>query len=215
MVSPDGFAFATDFDGTVAEVDVAGLLLREFADERWLKIEEDFRRREITCREALQSQFELLRGGKEELLEYVDRHARIDPNFKPFLSLCKRKGIPVRILSEGLDFYIESLLRKNDIEVEFFTNTAHFEEGGIRISFPNESEECNDCGTCKLKMLQDWMDEGKKIAYAGDGVGDICPAESSDIVFAKGDLASYFIEKGIDHIEFKSYDDILSTVEGW
>jgi len=215
MGPQDGFAFATDFDGTVTQMDVAGLLLQEFADERWLDIEEDLRSGKITCRKALQSQFELLSGGREELLEYVDRHARIDPNFKPFLSLCKSKGIPVRILSEGLDFYIESLLRKNDIGVEFFTNTAHFEDGGIRISFPNASEECNDCGTCKLKMLQDWKGEGRRIAYAGDGVGDICPAESSDIVFATGDLLSYFREKGIDHIEFKSFGDIISTVEGW
>ncbi|MFQ5883679.1 MAG: MtnX-like HAD-IB family phosphatase [Thermoplasmata archaeon] len=215
MQSREGFAFASDFDGTITEKDVAAMLLHEFADEKWLDVEEDFRNRKLSCRETLKREFELLQGGKQQLIEYVDRHARIDPNFKPFLSLCEKRGIPVRIVSEGLDFYIEHLLGKHGIEIDFFTNRAHFENGGIRISFPNSSEECDDCGTCKLQLLKDWKEEGKGIVYAGDGVSDICPAESADVVFAKGDLLSHFKKEGLDHIEFKDFRDIISEMERW
>jgi 2-hydroxy-3-keto-5-methylthiopentenyl-1-phosphate phosphatase len=215
MESPNGLAFATDFDGTVTEKDVAALLLREFAGDTWLDIEEDFLSRKISCREALKRQFGLLRGSREELIEYVDQNARIDPDFTKFLSFCQQRGIPVRIVSEGLDFYIEFLLRKYGIGVEFFTNKAHFEDGGIRISYPNASEECEDCGTCKLELLKDWKDAGMRIAYAGDGVSDICPAESCDVVFAKGDLLKHFKREGLKHIEFDGFKDVISEMEDW
>ncbi len=215
MVTPKGIAFATDFDGTVTEEDVAALLLREFAPDSWLDIEEDFLRRKISCREALSQQFQLLRGSKEDLIEFVDQNARIDPDFQRFLFLCRKKRIPVRIVSEGLDFYIEFLLEKYGIGVEFFTNTAHFEDGGIRISYPNSSDTCEDCGTCKLEILRDWKDEGARIAYAGDGVSDICPAESCDIVFAKGDLLRHFQREGLKYIEFKGFKDIIQEMETW
>lgn len=195
--------------------DVTSMLLQEFADRRWLEIEKDFLERRITCRQALRGEFECLRGEREELIEYVDRWARIDPHFKPFLSLCEERGIPVRIVSEGLDFYIEHLLQKYGIEVEFFTNRAHFENGSMSVTFPNASDKCEDCGTCKLELLKDWRDLGKKIVYAGDGLCDICPAESSDIVFAKGSLLSHFKEKGLEHLEFRNYGDIISKIRKW
>ena len=215
MLSPNGLAFATDFDGTVTEKDVAALLLMEFAGDRWLEIEEDFLSRKISCREALKRQFNLLKGDKEEFLEYVDKNARIDPDFTEFLSLCQQRGVPVRIVSEGLDFYIEFLLQKYGIEVEFFTNKAHFEDGGIRISYPHGSNDCKDCGTCKLELIKDWKDAGMNVAYAGDGVSDICPAESCDIVFAKGDLLKHFRKEGLTHIEFNCFKDVISEMEDW
>jgi 2,3-diketo-5-methylthio-1-phosphopentane phosphatase len=215
MAFPDGFAFATDFDGTVTVSDVAALLLDEFTDDGWKQIEKGYREGKITCREALRTQFETLRGTKVEMTDFMDANARIDPCFKPFLSYCMENGIPVRIVSEGLDFYIEHLLRVNDIDVPFFTNKAHFEDGGIRISFPNASLECEDCGTCKLGILKDWRGEGKKIIYAGDGMNDICPAETCDVVFAKGDLLAHYRMKGLEHIEFEGYADIMSEVKRW
>ncbi len=214
MESSNDLAFATDFDGTVTERDVAALLLQEFAGDRWLEIEDDFLSRKIGCREALRRQFGLLRAGKEELIRFVDENARIDPDFKRFLSISSERGIPVRIVSEGLDFYIEFLLEKHGIDIEFFTNKAHFEDGGIRISYPNASPDCEDCGTCKLERLKDWKDNGWRIAYAGDGVSDICPAESCDIVFAKGDLLKHFQKEGLDHIEFNGFKDIITEMEG-
>jgi 2,3-diketo-5-methylthio-1-phosphopentane phosphatase len=215
MGFPEGSAFATDFDGTVTEKDVAALLLYEFADEMWLEIEEDFRSRKMSCREALKRQFELLKGTEEDMIDFLDRNARIDRDFQPFLSFCKDNGIPVRIVSEGLDFYIRHILDRDGIDVPFFTNKAHFEDGGIRISFPNASTECEDCGTCKLQLLKDWKDEGKKVIYAGDGISDICPAESCDVVFAKGDLLSHFTREGLDHIAIKGFRDIMSEMERW
>lgn len=215
MAFPDGFAFATDFDGTVTVSDVAALLLDEFADDRWQQIEDDYREGKMTCREALRTQFEMLEGTKEEMTDFLDANARIDPDFKPLLAFCGKNGIPVRIVSEGLDFYIEHLLQANDIDVPFFTNKAHFESGGIRISFPNSSEDCGDCGTCKLEILKDWKDGGRKIIYAGDGMNDICPAKSCDVVFAKGDLLSHYRREGLDHIEIEGYADIMSEIQRW
>lgn len=215
MAFPDGFAFATDFDGTVTVSDVAALLLDEFADDSWEDIEKDYREGKITCREALRAEFEMLKGTEEEMTGFLDANARIDPDFKPFLAFSRENGIPVRIVSEGLDFYIEHLLRMNDIDVPFFTNKAHFEDGGLRVIFPNTSQDCGDCGTCKLEVLKDWKDEGKKIIYAGDGMNDICPAKSCDVVFAKGDLLSHYRREGLEHIEINGYADIMSEIQRW
>ena len=49
---------------------------------------------------------------------------------------------------------------------------------------------------------------GRTNIYIGDGLSDICPAEHSDIVFAKGSLQERFTKTKKEFIPFKNMSDV-------
>src|SRR6267378_3350450 len=91
-----------DFDGTVAPDDPTDRLLERFADPLWRVIETAWQSGQISSRECMRRQVELLRVTPEELDEEI-RGVRIDPGFPRFLAYCRRQGADVKIVSDGFD----------------------------------------------------------------------------------------------------------------
>ncbi len=208
-------AVLTDFDGTITLEDVAEKILEEFAPPEWWEIEELHRERKIGTRETMARQFALVRAKEDDLLEFVDRHARVDETFSAFAEFCQHQGILLEIVSEGLDFYIRHLLRKWEIDVPLRTNRTTFEDGRVRIAYPWADATCNLCGTCKLLRLFELRVQGYRVAYVGDGHSDLCPAVEADLVFAKRELADLCREEAIDFIPFRDFSDIRRRLETW
>ena len=208
-------AVLTDFDGTVTRKDVAEDILREFAPPEWWDIEEEHRTRKIGTREAMVRQFELVRATQEEMIRFVDAHVQLDGTFPPFVASCRRRGIPVEIVSEGLDFYLAHLLDKWGVELPVRTNHATVEEGRVRIPDPYADPTCDLCGTCKLRRLFDLRVAGYRVAYVGDGHSDLCPAVEADEVFAKKELADLCREEAIEFIPFDTFADVQREMERW
>jgi len=96
----------------------------------------------------------------------------------------------VKIVSDGLDFYIRAIMEKHHLgEIEFYSNAAVF--SGVRaltIDFPEANALCGRCGTCKSRILNDHRLMYEKIIYVGNGHSDVCPSRSADLIFAKEDL---------------------------
>ncbi len=209
------YAVLTDFDGTVTRTDVAEDLLRAFAPPDWWAIEEQHRARKIGTRETMVRQFALVQATEGEMLQFVDDHVRMDETFPPFVAACRKRGIPVEIVSEGLDFYLRPLLAKWRIDVPVRTNTTHFEGDRVRISYPYSDPTCDLCGTCKLRRLFELRVAGYRVAYVGDGHSDLCPAVEADVVFAKKELADLCREEAIDFIPFDTFADVRQEMERW
>lgn len=209
------FAVLTDFDGTVTRTDVAEDLLQAFAPPEWWAIEEQHRARTIGTRETMVRQFALVRATESEMLRFVDDHIRMDDTFPPFVAACRKRGIPVEIVSEGLDFYLRPLLAKWRIDVPVRTNTTHFDGDRVRISYPYADPTCDLCGTCKLRRLFELRVAGYRVAYVGDGHSDLCPAVEADVVFAKKELADLCREEAIDFIPFETFADVRQEMERW
>src|SRR2546429_5675717 len=74
-----------DFDGTVAPDDPTDRLLERFADPLWRVVETAWQSGQISSRECMQRQVELLRVTPEGLDEQI-RGVRIDAGFAPFSS---------------------------------------------------------------------------------------------------------------------------------
>lgn len=208
-------AVLTDFDGTITRTDVAEDLLEAFAPRDWWAIEEEHRARKIGTREAMIRQFDLVRGSEADMLRFVDEHVKLDETFPPFVAFCRDRGMPVEIVSEGLDFYLRHLLEKWRIDVPMRTNRTSFEDGRVRISYPYADPTCNLCGTCKLRRLFDLRVAGYQVAYVGDGHSDLCPAIEADVVFAKKELADLCREEAIDFIPFDSFADVQREMSRW
>ena len=198
----------TDFDGTVTREDVAEVLLQHFAGDAWRAIEREFREERIGVREAMRREFELLGESRERLLEVVDRTTVLDPEFPGFLDDARAAGVEVEILSEGLEFYIDHLLRRWGLRLPYRTNRDVWEAGRMRIEHPFADATCTLCGTCKMGRVLQLRAAGKTVAYVGDGHSDLCAAFEADRVYAKGVLADLCRREEIDFVPIEDYADL-------
>jgi len=204
-----------DFDGTISALDMGYVLVNQFSSRDWETVDRDFREGKIGSREAYSRIAETLKGDEANVLRFVQEHSRIDPFFSTFCQYCRDKAIDVKIVSDGLDFYIKKILDIHRLsEIPFYANSTHFRDGeGIDISFPNATEECGLCGTCKKKIIQAHRKEYDSIYFVGDGFSDRCAAQEADFAFAKNSLYTYCIQKEIACHYFKDFQDILNDLK--
>jgi len=142
-----------DFDGTVCQVDMGNAFLERFA-EGWEEIDRSYSAGEVGSRAAYSRIAPLFRANRSQVLDFVLRRERLDPFFPEFLNFCRGRKIDLKIVSDGLDVYIEAILRKYGLDVEFYSNRLVFqEEDRIDFAFPPISEECGRCGNCKRSLL--------------------------------------------------------------
>ncbi|MEE9912867.1 MAG: MtnX-like HAD-IB family phosphatase [Deltaproteobacteria bacterium] len=206
----------TDFDGTICSVDVGNRVLSRFTEKSWEDIDREYVRGSIGSREAYSRIAPLVAANPESLNAFVLKVARIDPFFAKFYRLAQKKGVDVKIVSDGLDFYIRAIMGKHHLEeIEFYSNTVIF--GGndtLTFDFPEANSLCGRCGTCKNKILNDHRLMYEKIIYVGDGHSDICPSRCADFVFAKAVLLRKCEEEGTTpYLPFQDFSVICDYLK--
>lgn len=202
-----------DFDGTITKQDVGNSFFRKFGDEtESLKGVAKWKSGELSGAGLLLDEARFVKVTEQEAIEFA-RTCEIDESFKNFLSFCGEKEIDVRILSDGLDFYIKEILRLNDIKgIPYYSNRANFKSGGVEIELPYESD-CNKCANCKGYQILTQTGPDDVIIYIGNGYSDRCGVQYADIVFAKDDLLKYCEENNITFYPFGSFDDVLAKLK--
>jgi 2,3-diketo-5-methylthio-1-phosphopentane phosphatase len=205
-----------DFDGTVSSVDMGNEILNRFTDEGWEEIDRAYCAGKIGSRTAYLQVAPLFKGSRSQMIEFVNRRERIDPHFLPFYRFCRENGVDIKIVSDGLDFYIDAILKKNAIgDVQFFSNVTVFGNGGsLTIEFPRMNDKCEKCGTCKRDVLRQHRSIYDRIIYVGNGHSDVCPAKDADIVFAKEVLYERCTEDGTSYIRYDTFGDIMRYWQG-
>ncbi len=207
-----------DFDGTVAPVDIGNVLFRHFAGETAHRIALRYAEGEITARECLLGEAHAAGVvSPDDVAAFVGQF-RIDEHFDSFRRFCVANGIPITILSDGLDFYVGRVLRNNGAgDCPFFANHLDFVgvngETTMRASFPYADSECTFCGNCKRNHMITSSGDDDIIVYAGDGLSDRCAVRYADVVFAKKSLVKYCQEQNISYFEFSTFRDIQERLE--
>ena len=203
----------SDFDGTICTVDVGNKVLSHFTNKSWNDIDREYVQGSIGSREAYSRIAPLMAANAMRLNAYVLKLAKIDPFFARFYRLAKKKGVDVKIVSDGLDFYIRAIMEKHRLgEIEYFSNTVVFgQNDSLAFNFPQANELCGRCGTCKNKILNDYRLMYEKIIYIGDGHSDICPSRCADLVFAKEVLLKKCEEEGTT--PYQSFHDFRAISE--
>ncbi len=198
-----------DFDGTISLHDLGFLLMTRFSSGDWEAIDQDYREGRIGSRAAYAQIAHLWNGSKPDVLSFVQAHAQIDPHFVAFYRFCKEQGIDLKIASDGLDFYIRTILEVHGLsEISVMANEARFDRKGIELSFPHWNGSCGHCGTCKARIVQNHRNEYSRIYFVGNGPSDRCGARQSDFVFAKEGLYLICIEEGLPCHFFETFWDI-------
>lgn len=207
-----------DFDGTVASEDVGNKLFRHFAGSKAEEIVKGYLDGTKTAVECLTQECAAVEKVTLESLEtFVDGFS-LDPHFTAFVLFCSQREIPMTILSDGLDFYVERLLRKHGLShIPWFANRLKLVADGeyVRLvpEFPYTDSECGQCGNCKRNHLLTMSGDDDIIVYAGDGISDRCPVRYADIVFAKQGLIKFCQAENITYYEFSSFLDVQLRLE--
>ena len=201
-----------DFDGTVSRKDVGNRMFARFASSAWKDIVQDWIAGRISSRDCLKNECALARATRDEVTRFV-LSQRIDPHFKRFLHFCRGHRIPVIILSDGLDFYIDLILKKYGLEeLPRFANHLVFQGSNLVPSFPYFQQGCGSCGNCKGFHVHRYGQDGTTTIYVGDGFSDRCAVKDADLVFAKGNLRRYCRQQGIVHKPFRDFGDVLRQI---
>jgi 2-hydroxy-3-keto-5-methylthiopentenyl-1-phosphate phosphatase len=208
----------SDFDGTIAVEDVGSRMFQTFAGGQANEIVRHYLDGSITARACLTRECEAVESATPGVVEQFIGQFSLDPTFKGFVEFCSGRDIPLVVLSDGLDFYVERLLKINGFgELPFFSNHLEFVSAGTLTklvpSFPHTDAECLLCGNCKRNHLLTLSADDDIIVYVGDGISDRCPVRYADIVFAKGSLIRYCQEQNITYHEFRNFNDVIQRLE--
>jgi 2-hydroxy-3-keto-5-methylthiopentenyl-1-phosphate phosphatase len=209
------WALVSDFDGTASIKDVGSAMVRHFVGPNcWQEVDASISNRQITAKDAYEIVVGKMHVSDRELTEFV-LSFELDPHFKTAATLFASLGLPVLILSDGYDYYIDRILKRCGLDwVPRFANELKIDNQTANPSFPHHGLlNCYRCGNCKTYHLQQLRTQDYKIIYFGDGHTDRCAAKHADIIFAKDYLAHYLTKKGIAFTPFTSYGDALPKLE--
>lgn len=205
-----------DFDGTISRADVGHEVFRHFSGDRWVEIDQEYRSGKVGSKDAYSILASFVKIQREELQSFLDGVSGLDPSFRDFYEFCVAGGIELKIVSDGLDYYIRDILSRHDLaHIDFFSNTLVFgEQGSISIEFPFSNGECRKCGTCKSNILEGLREKYGRVIYIGDGYSDICPARRADLVFGKKTLYLKCRENGTDCTLYSTFETIHDILKG-
>jgi len=188
-----------DFDGTISTEDVTDSLLARFADPEWEAIEADWKAGRIGSRECMTRQVALIRATPEQLDRHLDG-IEIDRHFAGFVRLARTYGMPLTVVSDGLDHAIRALLAREGLgDLPILAN--HLERIGAdryRLRSPHAAPACSAAsGTCKCAVANAAETQTLLI---GDGASDFCAGAAVDLVFAKEALLDHCRARGLPHV---------------
>lgn len=204
----------SDFDGTITPNDVGHQFFQTFAEPGWEELIERWKRGLLSGKECLTRQCAMTRVTRKQLEEYSDAQ-KIDPSFIDFVEYCKSKGYPILILSDGLDFYIQRILKNYKLDfLKFYSNKLLFQgEDKVAPEFPYYKFGCKFCGNCKGYHIRKNRSPGERIIYIGDGYSDLCAIKEADLVFAKGDLLEYCQQNSLEAFSYENFHDVLEKLK--
>jgi 2-hydroxy-3-keto-5-methylthiopentenyl-1-phosphate phosphatase len=210
-------AVITDFDGTLMEQDVGNKVMEALGIYNLpevIKASQRAREQQIGSTELIKLVYPLLEG-KQIMVDQVLEKVHLRDGAEHFLHFCKTHQMPVTILSDGMQYYIERLLEKLNVEAdEVISNPITYtEDGKFRFGLQNDNPSCDWCGCCKAGVVRNQKSQGKHIIYIGDGISDYYGSGFADWIFARGSLARYLEQEGTPYYPFRTFHDILRVLE--
>ena len=203
----------SDFDGTITERDVIVMIMEKFAPPEWVEIKDKILyERSIPLKDGIEKLFSLIDSSKKnEIIEFAKKEAKIRAGFSEFLDFCEKEKIEFNVISGGLDFFIEAVLRNHISRLKIFCNSGDFSSGRIKIKYkylPKSCDLCGQCGCCKVEIIEKYPKDRFTKVVIGDGLADLAPAKVADIVFARGDLIKYLEQEKISYISFNDFFEV-------
>lgn len=211
------FKIFSDFDGTITLYDTWLEMGERFIanKQKWADVIKAFEDQKIGARECFLTECSLLQDFDYPEFNRIIDSQRLDPQFVSFYEFCNLNNLPLVILSEGMDYYIERILKNYKLEIPFYANRLIFSDDKkkLGLEFPNSDSDCSKCGTSKRNILMNLTADDEISVFIGDGFSDACVVNYADIVFAKKSLASYCWKNNITYHEYQTFGDVKKKLE--
>lgn len=200
-----------DFDGTITRKDTTDLVLGALASPTWERLEDAWVRGRISAADCMRRQIGLIRGSDQDLDAILDT-VEIDPAFPRFVSWCETHGLPLMIVSDGVDRFIDRILRHHDLgHLPVVANRLEGRPERRRLRQPGMKPGCAaGSGVCKCAVAT--QGASGAIVFIGDGRSDFCISSRADVLFAKDSLAAYATSRGKAFYPFETFDDVICSL---
>lgn len=204
-----------DFDGTITKEDVGESIFHSFGDK--IKVEKIID--DLLCNRisAKQSWIELCNSINEvdiDLLNDLIYKIEIDPGFHNMVKFCEVHNIQIIILSDGFDYYIDRILKKEKIDhLKYFANHLFISpKNKLNPEFPYEDPNCINSANCKKNHIINNSSDEDFTIYVGDGNSDKDTALYCDLIFAKKSLLKYCEKERVSFSPYKTFDDVIDKI---
>lgn len=202
-----------DFDGTISEKDVTDTLLEHFGNENCIQLEQQWQEGLIGSRDCMRQQIANMSANLTEINEVL-AEIKIDPTFLAFVNFAWYKHLNIHIVSDGLDYAIQSVLKRYKLNYlpVFANRLLHDFQRSWRLEFPFANDQCvKASGNCKCQHRRQ-LSNFRKIFYVGDGTSDFCVADKVDLVFAKDKLIDYCQQQQIPYQPIHAFSDVVAAL---
>jgi len=202
-----------DFDGTITEEDMGFLLMDFFASEDWRRLLTEYRQDRMSVGYFNTRAFAMVKADRQTLLKFVRSKVRIRAGFHELVAYCRRKNFRFVIVSNGLDFYIEAILRDTGVDnIKVMAAQTNFGSEGIEAKYIGpEGNQIQD--GFKEAYIRSFLRKGYRVVYIGDGISDTSPAKQAHHIFATGELLTYCKETNLNCTPFAELNDVVRGLE--
>lgn len=204
----------SDFDSTIAEEDVSFMILDAFANDSWRQVLEEYRQGRIPVGVFSDRTFGMVKADERTLLDFIFQSGvKLRNGFHELLDYCSTRGFEFVIVSNGLDFYIEAILKDLGIKnIDIFAAQTEFRPGGLGVKYigPDGRRLQDDF---KKAYTELFLGRGYRVVYVGDGNSDCLPASQAHHIFARDDLLAYCRKKNVSCTPFDDLSDVVRGLE--
>ncbi|RIW38286.1 2-hydroxy-3-keto-5-methylthiopentenyl-1-phosphate phosphatase [Bacillus salacetis] len=206
-----------DFDGTITTTDNIISLMKKFAPPEWNAIKDSILNQRVSIKKGVSEMFLLLPASlRDELVQYLLDTHQLRPGFNDFIEWTRQQNIDLKIVSGGIDFFVEPILEGLLPRNQVYCNSADFTGDTIKITWPHPCDEfCdNECGCCKTSIIRQEAQPEDFIVMIGDSITDLEGAKLADLVFACDEyLADKCRELGLNYRYFDTFHEVIEGLQ--
>ncbi|WP_409254148.1 2-hydroxy-3-keto-5-methylthiopentenyl-1-phosphate phosphatase [Bacillus sp. SCS-153A] len=206
-----------DFDGTITTTDNIISLMKKFAPPEWNAVKDSILAQDTSIKQGVGEMFRLLPSSlRGNLVQYLLDTHQLRAGFLEFVKWTSEKNIELKIVSGGIDFFVEPILNGIVSNERVYCNSADFSGETIRIIWPHSCDELcdNECGCCKTSIIRQETEPDDFIIMIGDSITDLEGAKMADLVFACGNfLADKCQELGLNYLYFENFEEVAADLE--
>jgi 2-hydroxy-3-keto-5-methylthiopentenyl-1-phosphate phosphatase len=204
----------TDFDGTLTEQDYYKLVRQRLVPPDTPDFWAEYRAGRMTHFEALRAYFDAARPDEAAHVALVDETG-LDPGLAGGVASLDAAGWQVVVVSYGCRWYIDRLLGAAGVDLEVHANPGTLEGGRLAMRWPADTPfPSRDNGISKEGVIRSHLDDGREVAFAGDGPADLDPAllVAPELRFARADLAEALRARGAAFRPFDRWSEVARAL---
>ena len=128
----------------------------------------------------------------------------MDPTFACFVDWCRDAGLPLTVLSSGMEPVVRLFV--GEFGIPFFAHPLEVSQEGWAYRRNPQHDK---------KTILNSAKRAGEIVFIGDGTSDVAAVEYTDVLFAKQGqfLAEYCRDEGIPFHPFTDFRDVQVVLE--